>query len=99
MARIALEESAKDDVIRLVEFLLAEDPAAAAETNDLIFGALAVLQQHPLIGRPVEDDLRELVISRGRSGYVALYEYLEPDDLVVVMAIRHQRESGFRDRG
>lgn len=99
MARIALEESAKDDVIRPVEFLLAEDPAAAAETNDLIFGALTVLQQHPLIGRPVEDDLRELVISRGRSGYVALYEYLEPDDLVVVMAIRHQRESGFRDRG
>jgi plasmid stabilization system protein ParE len=98
MARVILEESARDDLIRLVEFLLAEDPAAAGETNDLIVSALSILEHHPLVGRPAEDDLRELVISRGRSGYLALYEYLEAEDLVVVLAVRHQREAGFPER-
>lgn len=72
-----------------------ENPAAAVQTLDLIFDAITILERHPLIGRIAEDGLRELVISRGRSGYVALYEYLEPSDLVVVLAVRHQRESGY----
>ena len=95
MARLALEESAQSDLERLADFLLAGDPAAATQTASLIFDALCVLERHPLIGRPVEDGLRELVISRGRSGYVALYEYREAEDLVVVLAVRHQREAGF----
>jgi plasmid stabilization system protein ParE len=98
MARVVLDENAQDDLVRLVEFLLIRDPIAAAETNDLIRGALAMLERHPLIGRLGEDELRELVISRGRSGYVALYDYLEQEDLVVILAVRHQRESGFSER-
>ena len=54
-----------------------------------------VLEQHPLIGRPAEDGMRELVISRGRTGYVALYDYLAPVDTVVILALRHQREAGY----
>jgi plasmid stabilization system protein ParE len=57
--------------------------------------AIDVLRTHPLIGRPVEHGLRELVISRGRSGYLALYTYDEPGDRVIVHAIRHQREAGY----
>lgn len=95
MARLALDEGAQADLERPSEFLSAADPGAAAVTEDLIFDALAVLEHHPLIGRPVEEELRELVISRGRSGYVALYEYREALDLVVILAIRHQREAGF----
>ncbi|HUX25319.1 MAG TPA: type II toxin-antitoxin system RelE/ParE family toxin, partial [Burkholderiales bacterium] len=38
---------------------------------------------------------RELVIARGRTGYVALYDWLEPIDAVVVLALRHQREAGY----
>lgn len=98
MARVILDENAEQDLVRLVEFLLAEDPAAAGRINDLIRGALAMLERHPLIGRPAEDGLHELVISRGRSGYVALYDYLEHEDLVVVLAVRHQREAGFPER-
>jgi len=48
-----------------------------------------------LIGRPVESNYRELVISRGRSGYIALYRYHETRDVVLVLAIRHQREAGY----
>jgi hypothetical protein len=40
--------------------------------------------------------LRELVISRGKSGYLALYDYDEPNDMVLVLALRHQREAGYR---
>lgn len=97
MAQLALEERAQSDLERLTDFLLAEDPAAAAQTASLIFDALAVLQRHPMIGRPVEEGLRELVISRGKSGYVALYEYREAEDLVVVLGVRHQREAGFAE--
>jgi plasmid stabilization system protein ParE len=39
--------------------------------------------------------LRELVISRGRTGYVALYSFEEDQDAVLVLAIRHQREAGY----
>ena len=45
------------------------------------------------IGRNRPGGLRELVISRGRSGYVALYRV--EDDLAVILAVRHQKEAGF----
>jgi len=35
------------------------------------------------------------VISRGRSGYLALYRYDEDRDRVLVLTIRHQREAGY----
>lgn len=95
MARLALDEGAQSDLERLVEFLAASDPVAASETTALILDALSILERHPLVGRAAEEGLRELVISRGRSGYVALYEYQEAADLVVILAVRHQKEAGF----
>jgi plasmid stabilization system protein ParE len=47
------------------------------------------------MGRPAEADLRELVISRGKSGYIALYRYDGERDRVLVLAVRHQREAGY----
>lgn len=98
MAQVILGERARSNLERLVEFLATEDLVAAAQVFDLIVDALKVLERHPQIGRPAEEDLRELVISRGRSGYVALYQYREADDMVVVLALRHQREAGYPDR-
>ncbi len=54
-----------------------------------------MLREHPLIGRKVDHDLRELVISRGLTGYVALYDYDAGRDVVIVLAVRHQREGGY----
>jgi addiction module RelE/StbE family toxin len=99
VARLALADGARRDLERLVEFLLADQPTAAEQTYALIINALRILEDHPLMGRGVEDGLRELIISRGRTGYIALYDYLEADDLVVVLALRHQREAGFPDHG
>ena len=47
------------------------------------------------MGRSVEQGLRELVISQGKSGYVALYSYEREEDVVLLLAIRHQKEAGY----
>ena len=95
MTRWVFAAAAAEDLERLVEFLLERFPEDATQTVDLITDALNILEQHPRIGRPVEAALRELVISRGRTGYLALYEYDEPSDLVIVLAVRHQREQDY----
>ncbi len=95
MARLIYSPRAFDDLDRLTDFLIETDPVIASETVELIVEAVTILKHHPLIGRPVEDHLRELIISRGRTGHVALYSYETEHDSVLVLAIRHQRESGF----
>lgn len=84
------------DLERLSDFLLETDPQAAQDTVVLIFGALEILVMHPEIGRRVHFGQRELVISRGRTGYLALYRFLPHIDRVLVLALRHQRASGYR---
>ena len=92
MARLFFAPGALRDLERLAEFLLEQSPADAVGTAPLISSALSVLKEHPMISRPVEAGLRELLISRGRSGYVALYRYDPASDTVVALALRHQRE-------
>jgi addiction module RelE/StbE family toxin len=97
MAVVSYAPRASSDLQRLVDFLAESDPSAAAQTAELIVSAVEALQNHPLLGRPVESGFRELVISRGRSGYLALYRYDEARDRVLVLTIRHQREAGYMD--
>jgi plasmid stabilization system protein ParE len=80
------------DIERLAEFLLAQDHIASIETGEILMEAIAHLSRHPLVGRIVEHGLRELVISRGRTGYVALYRFDAERDQVIVLVIKHQRE-------
>lgn len=94
MSRLLLAPRAWRDIERLVEFLLESQPDEAGKTGELIVSGLSILENHPLVGRAVEHGLRELLISRGRSGYVALYRYDLAGDTVLVLALRHQREAG-----
>lgn len=95
MARVIYAARALADLERLTDFLVQTDPVAALETVGLITEAVHVLENHPLIGRTAEQGFRELVISRGMSGYLALYSYEVEQDIVLVLAVRHQREAGF----
>lgn len=95
MARLVFAPRAFQDVERLTAFLIASDPGVAAATASLLFDGLRMLKQHPLVGRPAEHGYRELLISRGRTGYVALYQYDVEKDVAIVLAVRHQREGGF----
>jgi plasmid stabilization system protein ParE len=72
-----------------------ENPEAAVATADAICSAVENLGAHPLLGRRVHDDIRELVISYGAMGYIALYRFRVPQDEVRLLAIRHQREIAF----
>jgi plasmid stabilization system protein ParE len=95
MAKVILSGRANDDIDRLFDFLTAKDLQWAAEAIEVIRSGINILGTHPLIGRPSELGLRELVISKGRSGYLALYDYDEECDKVTVLALRHQRETGY----
>jgi len=93
VATLRFTPAALEDLERLAPFLRASDPRATSETIPLILDGLRVLATHPLIGRPAEDDRRELTIFRGRSGYLAQYSFRAHEDEVVILAVRHQRES------
>lgn len=92
MAVVRLMPAAVEEFERLVDFLHDEDPSAAGETARLAFEALRVLEKYPLIGRALRRDRRELVIYRGRTGYLVQYHYDGQVDEVLVLAMRHQRE-------
>ncbi|MGY1489619.1 type II toxin-antitoxin system RelE/ParE family toxin [Methylobacillus pratensis] len=93
MTSIVYSAAALEDIERLVDFLLEQSPEWAVATFDIIDHGISLLALHPNIGRPIPGtDLKELVISRGRSGYIALYEFDPLTDQVLILAIRHQRE-------
>jgi plasmid stabilization system protein ParE len=92
LTRLQIAPAAFRAIERLTEFLLEADPHGAIETGEILISGLSILRNHPLVGRKVEHGLRELMISRGRSGYVALYRYDAPSDTALVLAVRHQRE-------
>ncbi|MGO8801391.1 MAG: type II toxin-antitoxin system RelE/ParE family toxin [Roseiarcus sp.] len=79
------------------KFLVEKNRLAAARAGEAIERQFALLEISPQAGRPHPDlpELRELVISFGDSGYVALYRYEPADDAVYVLAFRHQKEAGY----
>jgi len=95
VAQVAYSEQALADLERAFEFLAENDPDIAVAAAEAIGNAVEALSRHPLIGRRVEGNIRELVISYGRTGYIALYRFIAVQDLVRVLAIRHQRELDF----
>jgi plasmid stabilization system protein ParE len=98
MARIELAPEVFDDFDRFFEHLVQFEHDVVPARIGEILEALQILTHSPLIGRPVKNGMRELVIGQGSRGYVALYRYLPTIDTAFVLAIRSQRESGFRSR-
>lgn len=88
MTRLVFAPRALLDMERLAVFLRDNDAAAAQETVPTLMRGQAILKEHPLIGRKVEAGLRELVIARGKSGHVALYDFDVVNDSAIVQAIR-----------
>lgn len=95
---IQFDDGALADLERIFEFNLEQELDWALRQIPKIQSAVTILDEHPHIGRPVAGtELRELVISVGKTGYIALYQYAELDGLVRVLAVRHQREAGYRE--
>ena len=95
MATVVYSARSLAHIQRAFEFLHTKNPTAASSAVTTITSAIANLASHPLIGRRVELDLRELIISYGQSGYVAIYRFVIARDEIRILAIRHQREVGY----
>ena len=99
---VSYTDAAREDLLRLFDFLL--DRAETAEDFDAAQLAIDVIREtvernlsrDPFVYRKagVSPLLRELPISFGGAGYVALYEIMSASS-VVVLAVRHQLEEDY----
>jgi plasmid stabilization system protein ParE len=96
---VLLAPEAQEDLERLYLFSLELGPDVADRALAAIEGSYALLRHSPFSCRKAAEGkrgplVRELIISFGSSGYVALFEILD-DSTVLVTAVRHQRESDY----
>lgn len=96
MTRIELAPEIFDDLDRIFDHLAVHGAEEMPQRIPEITGALQALEHSPLIGHNAHAAKRELVIGRGSRGGVALYRYVDVIDTVFVLAIRSQRELGYR---
>ena len=95
--RVRFTLEAKSDLERLYSFLAEHDLGAAERALEIIDRSWSMLEEFPFsCRRPEETDpfLRELLISFGDAGYIALFE-VDDDHTVTVLAVRHQREDDY----
>jgi plasmid stabilization system protein ParE len=95
VAQVVSSAYAVENIERAMQILREKNPELSVASAAAIRSAVENLATHPLIGRRVEGDLRELVISYGATGYIALYRFDIRCDEVRVLALRHQREVGY----
>lgn len=95
MARVEMAPEVLDDFDRILEYQAQHKVAEGAVRVMETVRAIDVLAHNPLIGRPVSNGKRELVIGRKARGFLALYQYVDEIDTVFVLAIRSQREAGY----
>ena len=97
MARVQITVRALAELERLFDFLAEHNPKLARERMLSVRRALELLADHPLLGRQAEDGRRELILSRGRFGYVAKYRWVPAEDVILILAVRHQLEAGYKE--
>ena len=96
---VRFTEEAEEDLLRLFDFLLQHDLDTALHARQTIEDSFKLLEKFPFTCRKAADGahgprLRELIISFGATGYVALFE-IDDATTVTILAIRHQREEDF----
>jgi plasmid stabilization system protein ParE len=101
--RVRLTQHAQADLDRLFDIILERelarddgDPSLPEQAMAALRAGIATLKTSPFTCRKAGQSpfLRELLISFGRSGYVALFE-IEDLSNVVVVAMRHQLEDDY----
>ena len=95
MAQVVYSARSLEHIERAFQFLRDKNPPVALQAVAAIQSAVDNLAAHPLVGRRIEGELRELIISYGQTGYIALYRFVIARDQVRILALRHQRELGF----
>lgn len=98
MISVVVTPQAYADLERLEQFLWDSGDPLAGELLAFLLDGLLVLTHQPGVGRPMAQGMRELIISRGRGGYLARYVFDSVRQRVIVLGIRHQRQSGYTDK-
>jgi plasmid stabilization system protein ParE len=96
MPQLTWTPEALRGIQRIHSFLAPKSPVAASRAVRAVREGLRTIATHPGAGRAAEKmapEFREWLIPFGDSGYVALYRV--QGDMVVILAIRHQREAGY----
>lgn len=92
---------AENDLDYLYDFFLEpgkEEFAIAERALLAIENAIAQLKYSPFSYRKAVDDniyIREIIIPFGRTGYLALFEINPVEQVVWILALRHQREKDY----
>jgi plasmid stabilization system protein ParE len=97
VARVEVTARALRDLERLLDFVARADAKRALAQLSSVRAAFEVLADHPLLGRVAEDGRRELVLSRGKYGTSQKCRWLPAEDVVLILAVRHQREAGYTE--
>ena len=97
MARIELAPEVLQDFDRILDHVAQFDGGVPGRIADIL-ESIQILRHSPEIGRKGQAGMRELVIGHGSRGYVALYCFVPEIDVAFVLAIRAQREAGYKPR-
>jgi plasmid stabilization system protein ParE len=97
--RVRFTAEAEEDLLRLFDFLIEQDFAAAQRAEAAMTKAVELLEVFPFSCRKAIGDhggpfQRELIIPFGGSGHVALFEIEDPQT-VTILAVRRQREEDY----
>lgn len=89
--RLIYSADAIDDLIRLREFIAAENPSAANRIARELKTKVDQLRQFPKLGKPVAlsldpDNMRDLIVGR----YIIRYQVLP--QMLVILRVWHHRE-------
>jgi toxin ParE1/3/4 len=96
MTEVIVTDGFLEDLERITAHLVEHGVEGIEQRLEEIFDAAEILRRHPHVGRPLDSGHRELVIGRGSRGYVALYRVDDEADAIILLAVRAQRERGFR---
>jgi plasmid stabilization system protein ParE len=104
MAKITLHARVIARLHEIEEFYQSIDEELASRALNTLFRWFEKISKNPAIGRLQlsfpdirQAEVREAVVPFGQSGFIALYRYLKEQDEIIILALRHQRERGFRE--
>lgn len=102
---LLITQLALSDLQRVFNFL--NDLGATKQANtvmQLLRNSFVTTQNQPSNGRKYElsvsgetlPNVREVLVPYGKSGYSYLFWYDEPSNQVLILAVKHFRENGYR---
>jgi plasmid stabilization system protein ParE len=102
MAKVELTPGVLDKLEQIDRFYSGHGEAVADRARQTIFSSLRKIALHPSAGRPqvlfanpAYPSLREVVIPFGATGFIVLYRHDQDRDVIVILALKHQREAAY----